>query len=104
MKIPTCSRVAFFIFSLCIFTFIGNAQTQTVSATIDASKTTAPISKYVYGQFIEHIGGIINNGIWAEMLDDRKFYYPITSQIETRSAPRGRFALRRWNFVGWEGF
>jgi alpha-N-arabinofuranosidase len=54
-------------------------QTQTVHTTIDASKTSAPISKYIYGQFLEHIGGIVNNGIWAEMLDDRKFYYPINS-------------------------
>src|ERR1035441_224238 len=50
------------------------AQVPPIEATIDAGKTGAPISKYVYGQFIEHIAGIINNGIWAEMLDDRKFY------------------------------
>ena len=63
-------------------------------------ETNAPISKYVYGQFIEHIGGIINNGIWAEMLDDRKFYYPIMPQAQAASPSRGRFALRHWNFVG----
>jgi len=34
------------------------------------------------------------------MLDDRKFYYPVTSQIQTRAPARGRFALRHWNFVG----
>jgi alpha-L-arabinofuranosidase len=39
--------------------------------TIDASKTGASISKYVYGQFLEHIGGIVNNGLWADMLADR---------------------------------
>jgi len=50
-----------------------HAQVQPVAVTIDAGKTGAPISKYVYGQFIEHIGGIINNGIWAEMVDDRNF-------------------------------
>ncbi|MEX2243304.1 MAG: alpha-L-arabinofuranosidase C-terminal domain-containing protein [Fimbriimonadaceae bacterium] len=45
--------------------------------TIDVNKTREPISKYIYGQFIEHLGKCIYGGIWAEMLEDRKFYYPI---------------------------
>ena len=52
------------------------AQTKPIQATIDASRTSAPISKYIYGQFLEHIGGIVNNNIWAEMLEDRKFLFP----------------------------
>lgn len=44
---------------------------------IDASKTGEPISKYVYGQFIEHLGRCIYGGIWAEMLEDRKFFYAV---------------------------
>jgi len=47
------------------------------SVSIDASKTLAPISKYIYGQFIEHLGRCVYGGIWAEMLEDRKFYYPV---------------------------
>jgi alpha-N-arabinofuranosidase len=77
-----------------------HAQAQPIRATIDAGKTGEPISEYVYGQFIEHIGGIINNGIWSEMLDDRKFYYPVTAQPATNSAARGRLAMRRWNVIG----
>jgi alpha-L-arabinofuranosidase len=46
-------------------------------AVVDASRTLAPISKYIYGQFIEHLGRCIYQGIWAEMLEDRKFYYPV---------------------------
>lgn len=44
---------------------------------IDAAKTGEPISKYIYGQFIEHLGRCIYGGIWAEMLEDRKFYHPV---------------------------
>jgi len=44
---------------------------------IDVTKTSEPISQYIYGQFIEHLGRCIYGGIWAEMLEDRKFYYPI---------------------------
>ncbi|MGC8829202.1 MAG: beta-L-arabinofuranosidase domain-containing protein [Verrucomicrobiia bacterium] len=47
--------------------------------TVDAAKKGAPVSKYIYGQFIEHLGRCIYGGIWAEMLEDRKFYYPITA-------------------------
>jgi alpha-N-arabinofuranosidase len=31
----------------------------------------------IYGQFIEHLGRCIYGGIWAEMLEDRKFYYSV---------------------------
>ncbi len=50
------------------------------SATINASKQGEPISKYIYSQFIEHLGKCIYGGIWAEMLEDRKFFYPIGSR------------------------
>jgi acetyl esterase len=53
-----------------------NAQTQSIKATIDAGQAGSPISKRIYGQFIEHIAGIINTGIWAEMLEDRKWPHP----------------------------
>ena len=49
-------------------------------AAIDAAKTGAPISKYIYGQFIEHLGRCIYQGIWAEMLEDRKFYYQVADK------------------------
>lgn len=50
------------------------------TVTVDASKTKAPISKYIYGQFIEHLGRCIYGGLWSEMLEDRKFYYPVTGE------------------------
>jgi alpha-L-arabinofuranosidase len=41
---------------------------------IDADRRLHPISPYIYGQFIEHLGRCIYGGIWAEMLEDRKFF------------------------------
>ena len=90
-----------------LFSTLLSAQTKTISATIDVSKTGAPISKNIYGQFLEHIGGIVNNGIWAEMLDDRKFFYPITSHPPAEPAtPSGfrRPALRHWTPIGTDEF
>ena len=43
-------------------------QSQAPLATIDAAKTGPPISPYVYGQFIEHIGGLIYGSLWCARL------------------------------------
>jgi len=59
-----------------------------VSATVDASKAGEPITKYIYGQFIEHTRDLINRSIWAEMLDDRKFFYDVDSKPEDSASPR----------------
>lgn len=48
-------------------------------ATIHPAQKLAPVSPYIYGQFIEHLGRCIYQGIWAEMLEDRKFYYALGS-------------------------
>ncbi len=50
-----------------------------IDVKIDAANKGAPISPYIYGQFIEHLGRCIYGGIWAEMLEDRKFYFPLTA-------------------------
>jgi alpha-N-arabinofuranosidase len=94
------------LISALLFSIAASAQDQPVAATIDTSKTGAPISKNVYGQFLEHIGGIVNNNIWAEMLDDRKFYYPITSHppAEPPGPAWRRTALRHWTPVGTDEF
>jgi alpha-N-arabinofuranosidase len=63
--------------------FAASSQTRIVNATIDTSKTGAPISKNIYGQFLEHGGDIVNTGVWSEMLVDRKFFYPVST-----SAPK----------------
>jgi len=51
-----------------------------VTVSIDAAQKGAPISKYIYGQFIEHLGRCIYGGIWAEMLEDRKFFHPVDDE------------------------
>ncbi len=44
----------------------------------EPAKVGAPVNPFIYGQFIEHLGRCIYGGIWAEMLEDRKFYFPVT--------------------------
>jgi alpha-N-arabinofuranosidase len=75
--------------------------TANIEATIDASKTSTPINRLVYGQFLEHIGNLVNSGLWAEMLDDRKFYNAIPTPPPPNAGGRfGRAPLRRWTVVG----
>jgi len=53
-----------------------------VKLTLDTAKTGAPISKYIYGQFVEHLGRSIYGGLWAEMLEDRKFGHEIVDDYQ----------------------
>ena len=73
-----------------------------LSVVIDAGNIGEPISPYIYGQFIEHLRQVIDGSIWAEMLDDRKFFYPVSS-AETLS-PRNTRKMKRWKPVGLDEF
>jgi alpha-N-arabinofuranosidase len=42
---------------------------------INTEVKAEPMPVYIYGQFIEHLGRCIYGGIWAEMLEDRKFWF-----------------------------
>jgi alpha-N-arabinofuranosidase len=81
------------------------APPETIVANIDTTKVSEPISKYEHGMFIEHIHSLLYRSLWSEMLDDRKFYFPISSK-EPESAGReqgGPFRnmqLRKWRPVG----
>jgi len=75
-----------------------------LNVTIDTQQTSDPVSKYVFGSFIEHIGTLIYRSMWAELLDDRKFYFPITSTDPQTPRPQSgnpmRQQLRKWRPVG----
>jgi alpha-N-arabinofuranosidase len=71
------------LLAVLFLSIVSVAQVSPVNVSIDVSKTGAPISKYIYGQFLEHGGDIVNTGVWSEMLVDRKFFYPVAT-----SAPK----------------
>ena len=74
--------------------------------TVDAAQPGPPISKYIYGQFTEHLGRCIYGGIWAEMLEDRKFYFPVPAPGNiwrlTREQARV-LAASPWKVIGPQG-
>lgn len=47
------------------------------------------INPYIYGTFIEHIETCIYNGIWSEVIMDRKFYAPIGKDVSQWSIKKG---------------
>lgn len=75
---------------------------QPVSVTIDATRTGWPITRLIFGGFMEPA----TTQVWAEMLSDRKFFGEISSK--SAPAPTGGFGRRgpqrRWVPVGTDEF
>jgi alpha-N-arabinofuranosidase len=83
--------------------FAASAHAQVIAASIDGSAKGAPIQPLVYGMFVEHAGGLLEQGFRAEMLDDRKFYFAVGQQPPgggrgNRSGPR-----RTWQPLAADG-
>ncbi len=90
---------------LLLLTLAGlSGSAQGVVANIDVRQTGTPITKYHFGQFIENLGNVdvgdlIEDGLWAEMLDDRKFFYPVDT-IAQLTPVNKRDRMQQWTPVG----
>ncbi|HVA00453.1 MAG TPA: hypothetical protein VMV34_02250, partial [Terriglobia bacterium] len=51
----------------------GMAQVQ-ADVKVDANTPVHAINRGIYGQFLEHFQRVIEHGLWAELLQNRKFY------------------------------
>jgi alpha-N-arabinofuranosidase len=78
--------------------FAHAAVAQQVTMTVDAAKTGAPISPYMYGFFTELHEANNEGGFWAEMLGDRKFFNPVNSEKDREPSPGRRRAVRAPRF------
>jgi len=97
-----------FIGCLCVVT-LATARTnsfaaENVSITIDATSERPDINPFIYGQFIEHLGRCIYGGLWAEMLEDRKFYFPVTEDYDPykdlQDTPFPVVGASPWQMIG----
>ena len=75
------------------------AAAQPVAMTVDSGKTGPSISPLMYGFFTELLNNWYEGGLWAEMLGDRKFFYPVDSS-DTQAPPNSRRFAGRWRPVG----
>ena len=86
---------------------LAAAESAPLAVKIDITQTGAAISPFIYGQFIEHLGRCIYGGIWAEMLEDRKFYFPITADYAPyKSLTESAFPVvgaSPWQIIGEPG-
>ena len=57
----------------------------------------------MYGFFTELLSNCYEGGMWAEMLGDRKFFYPVDSSKE-QTPPNSRRFVARWRPVGPDEF
>lgn len=71
-----------------------------IRAEVDASRTGDPITPYMYGALEEHIGSLINYSLWAEVLDDRKFYYAVNNEPLPGPTTGRRSPGRKWMPIG----
>jgi alpha-N-arabinofuranosidase len=62
------------------FALAGRLFAADTQLTLDLARPGPAISPHVYGQFIEHLGRCIHDGIWAEKLRDRKFLLTLTNK------------------------
>jgi alpha-L-arabinofuranosidase len=81
----------------------GTGAAQPVTASVDATRPGKPITKLVFGGFMEPA----TTGVWAEMLSDRKFFNRVTSKPDPSAITGGfgrRGPQRRWLPVGPDEF
>ena len=79
----------------------GTVSAQSVAVTIDATQTKTPISRLIFGGFMEPA----TTRVWSEMLSDRKFLREITSHPPNppqtaRGNGFGRGPQTRWVPIG----
>lgn len=94
--------------SLCHAQAPGPSTGKTVATTlrVAAEPLAEPISPFIFGQFIEHMGNCIYGGIWAEMLHDRKFFHPVPAEgpIWKHTPQHARYlAASPWKLIGQRG-
>jgi|SRR5579863_2848794 len=108
LVLRACASSKLLLLTAVLGSSVAFTQPHSIRATIDASKTGAPISKNICGPFLKHGGDMVNNGVRAETLADRKFFYPVASSAPTPPAianagenpPFRRTPTRRWAPVG----
>ncbi|WNH09226.1 hypothetical protein [Thalassobellus suaedae] len=100
------------ILNICILLLVINFTscihekvTQKIIAKINIENTREPISKYIYGMFLENlgnedVGNIVDDGLWAELLDDRKFFYAVDDKDELIPINR-KEKINQWKPVGY---
>jgi len=78
VSISTNRSLRAMLSSLLMVSFVGfGARLQAADkaeVTVELAGPTHHVNRLIFGQFLEHFGRIIQGGLWAELLQNRKFY------------------------------
>jgi len=74
-----------------------------IKVAVDVESRAEPISPKMYGMFMEQLGNadvgdLVDDGLWAELLDDRKFFYPVDIN-DQQLPPNKRDTTNQWKPV-----
>lgn len=88
----------------CIVSGQNTQKAQALFATINVDETKEPTSKYLFGMFMENlgnddVGNLVDDCLWAELLDDRKFFYPVDT-IEVLTPINRKEKINQWKPLG----
>lgn len=82
----------------------GFSLTAQVQVRVDVNQKSPVISDKLFGMFMENlgnedVGNLSDDCLWAELIDDRKFFYPI-SNSEMLEPINKKEAINRWRPIG----
>ena len=98
-KLLICFLAAF-VLQVCFpVASIAKEAVPQIEATVHLDQEGYPIHPFVHGMFTELLGNMFENGIWAEMLSDRKFFYPVDNS-ETLTPRNSKRHQLRWRPIG----
>ena len=99
-RLLICCLAALALGQVCIpLTAYAKDNAPKIEATVHLDQEGAPIHPFVHGMFTELLSNMFENGIWAEMLSDRKFFYPVDNSEALFPENTKRHQLR-WRPVG----
>lgn len=75
---------------------VFGAPPENLQVTVDATKVGGPVTPLIFGGYMEPA----TTPVWAEMLNDRKFFHPITSAATPSRSFFRRFQRKPWRPVG----
>ncbi len=97
------------VFILLTFRLCLSAQTKPdeipsmkVEASIDLTQQGPKIDDLLYGHFIENLFNWFEGGLWAEMIGDRKFFYPVNNADTLKPVNKRAGILGRWKPIASE--
>jgi alpha-N-arabinofuranosidase len=71
---PTSGLISKLAVSLLVTSFLPVAAQESAEVSVDLARPLHAVDRRIFGHHVEHFGRVIQGGLWAELLRNRKFY------------------------------